>query len=172
MAVIGVSRAWSPRRSTFPSRSEAAIAAPRLHQVSPTQVDRRVATRTPDSTAPTRTAPILSVEYVDAWTTSSAVNAPVRSTAPSVTTRVMRYEITAADVSRVIVASVGRSRPGTSRHRSGRPGHAVVARRCSVEDTGTPSRSLVTATPRVTSTPAVGECTRRLQTPRLAWLTL
>jgi hypothetical protein len=70
--------------------SEAAMAAPRLHQVSPTQADSREATSTPARTAPTRTAPIFTVEYAEACMTSSAVSGPVRSMAPSVTTRVMR----------------------------------------------------------------------------------
>ena len=67
-----------------------AIAAPRLHQVSPIQVDSKMATRTPDNTAPTRTAPIFRVEYVEACSTRRAVSAPVRSIAPSVSTKVIR----------------------------------------------------------------------------------
>jgi hypothetical protein len=90
MAVMGVSSAWSPSRSTLPMTSEVAMAAPRLHQVSPAQADSSEATSTPDRTAPTRTALILTVEYAEACMTSSAVKGPVRSMAPSVSTRVMR----------------------------------------------------------------------------------
>ena len=107
IALIGVSKAWAPSRNTLASISEAAIAAPRLHQLSPIQVDNRVAINTPPSTAPTRTAPILRVETVDACTTSSAVKAPVRSTAPSVSNDVTRYATTAAEVSRKIIPIVG-----------------------------------------------------------------
>ncbi len=130
MALIGVSRACSPRRRALASSREVAIAAPRLHQVSPNPVDRTVATRTPDSTAPTRTAPILIVENAEACTTSSAVRGPVRSSAPSVSTSEIRYDTTAAAVSRATVTSVGRSRPGTSRHRAGWLGQARSATRC------------------------------------------
>ena len=75
------------------------------------------------------------------------LNGPVRSMAPSVTARVMRYETTAAEVSRVTVTSVGWSRPGTSRQRSGRPGHARVAKRCQLECHVARSLSLVTLDP-------------------------
>ena len=126
MALIGVSRACSPRRSALASSSEVAIAAPRLHQVSPIQVDRRVATRTPASTAPTRTAPILIVENAEACTTSSAVRGPVRSSAPSVSTERdqvrhhrRRGEPETSDQRRP-------EPPGTSRQRAGWPGHAQV----------------------------------------------
>lgn len=66
------------------------MAAPRLHQVKPIQLDRAVATRTPESTAPTRTTPVLSVEKAEACTTSRAVSGPVRSRGPSVRTTVIR----------------------------------------------------------------------------------
>ena len=62
MALIGASSACSPSRRTLPRNSDAPIAAPRLHQVNPSQVERAVATRTPESTAPTRTAPVFNVE--------------------------------------------------------------------------------------------------------------
>src|SRR5215203_1054629 len=62
MALIGASIACSPSRKILASSSEAAITAPRLHQVRPIQIDTSVATRTPAKTAPTLTAPILSVE--------------------------------------------------------------------------------------------------------------
>ena len=90
MALIGVSRAWSPRRSTAASSRDAAIARPRLHQVRPTQEDRATATRTPVSTAPIRTTPIRTLEYAEACSTSRAVSAPVRSMGPEVSRRVSR----------------------------------------------------------------------------------
>src|SRR5215218_9362268 len=62
--------------------------------------------------------------------TSSAVRGPVRSIAPLVVAKVSKYETTAAVVSRITLTMVGRSRPGTSRHRLGRPGHARLTRRC------------------------------------------
>src|SRR6476661_11075233 len=129
MALMGVSRACSPRRRTFASSREDAMAAARLHQVRPIQVDSSVATRMPDRTAPTRTAPILMVEKADAWTTSSAVRGPVRSWVPPVTTWERTYAVTAAVVSRDTVTSVGRRRPGTSCQRGGWLGHAHASRR-------------------------------------------
>ena len=60
------------------------MTAPRLHQVRPIQIDTNVATKTPARTAPTRTAPILSVENAEACMTSNAVRGPVRSIAPLV----------------------------------------------------------------------------------------
>ena len=96
----------------------------------PIQIETSVATKTPAKTAPTLIAPILRVENAEACMTSSAVRGPVRSIAPLVVAKVSRYESTAAVVSRITLTTVGRSRPGTSRHRVGRPGHARLARCC------------------------------------------
>ena len=62
MALIGASIACSPSRKILASISEAAMTAPRLHQVRPIQIDTSVATKTPAKTAPTLIAPILRVE--------------------------------------------------------------------------------------------------------------
>ncbi len=83
----------------------------------------------PESTAPTRTAPILIVEKAVACTTSRAVRGPVRSGVPGVTTWESTYAATAAAVSRNTVTSVGRRRRGTSRHRAGWLGQAHAIRR-------------------------------------------
>ncbi len=85
IALIGVSRDCSPRRSSFASESDTAIARARLHHVRPIQVDTPTATTTPVSTAPTRTTPICSVPTVEACTTRSAVSGAVRSRVPGAT---------------------------------------------------------------------------------------
>ena len=90
MALIGASMACSPSRKILAKSSEAAITAPRLHQVRPIQMDTSVATKTPARTAPTRIAPILSVENAEACITSNAVRGPVRSIAPLVTAKVSK----------------------------------------------------------------------------------
>ena len=62
MALIGTSRAWAPRRNTLASTEGAAMTAARLHQVRPARLEKATATRTPVSTAPTRSSPIRTVE--------------------------------------------------------------------------------------------------------------
>ena len=53
--------------------SEAKMAMPRLHQVSPTKLDSMTATSTPATTEPTRSRPLLTVSKMVSWATSSAV---------------------------------------------------------------------------------------------------
>jgi hypothetical protein len=90
IALIGASSDWSPSRSTRARTSEAAMTRARLHQESPTVLANPTATRTPVSTAPTRTSPICSVPTVEAWTTSRAVRGAVRSRMPGVTASATR----------------------------------------------------------------------------------
>ena len=90
MALIGASIACSPSRRILAATSDAAMTAPRLHQVRPIQIDTSVAIKTPAKTAPTRTAPILSVENAEACMTSNAVRGPVRSMAPLVSAKVIK----------------------------------------------------------------------------------
>ena len=113
IALMGASRDCSPSRSTLANTSDAAMTIARLHHVSPIELATPTATRTPVRTAPTRTRPIWRVPTVEACTTSNAVSGAVRSTMPGETRFAIRYETTAATVSRAICADAGRIRAGS-----------------------------------------------------------
>ncbi len=74
MALIGTSRMWSPRRSTYPTARLAGTRIARLHQVNPATADSATATTTPATTLTTGWTALRSVWYMVTCTTSNAVS--------------------------------------------------------------------------------------------------
>ena len=74
MALIGTSSMCGPSRSSWPTRMEIAISAPRLHQVSPTIAEKPTASSTPAVTLAIRCTPLVTMSLSVTSTTSSAVS--------------------------------------------------------------------------------------------------
>lgn len=81
IALIATSAVNSSARTRCPTPSAARMIRPRLHQLSPTNWLKAMATRTPATTAFTRRKLIFSVAYRVTWTTSRAVRGAVSGAA-------------------------------------------------------------------------------------------
>src|SRR5664279_2053019 len=79
---------------------DAAMIAPRLHQVNPTKEEKLIATPTPSRTLTIRRAVSAIVPTRVTWTMSSAVRAAVTGRLSETTSTATRYDATAAPVNR------------------------------------------------------------------------
>ena len=111
IALIGTSSMCGPSRSSCPSRIDTAISAPRLHQDSPTMLEKPTASSTPAVTLATRCTPLVTMSFSVISTTSSAVSGARIGTVSGNSTCATTKAATAAPVSR-------RARPMDARPRS------------------------------------------------------